>query len=99
LCSTLKKVLLDLPRTNERVFPLEGSYVSRLFKKYIRKAGIPDILNIHSLRHTALTHIVDQSKDIMAAKIIAGHSTVKVTDMYTHTPDNRIREALESLPY
>ncbi len=35
----------------------------------------------------------------MAAKIIAGHSTVKVTEVYTHTPDGRLRKALEGLPY
>ncbi len=34
-----------------------------------------------------------------AAKIIVGQSTVKVTEVYTHTPEGRVREVLERLPY
>ena len=99
LRGSLRKTLLDLPKYSELIFGLEGSYVWRLFKRYLKKAGISNQFRVHDLRHTALTHIVDQSRDIISAKDIAGHSNISVTEIYTHAMPEKLRRAIEKLPY
>ena len=64
-----------------------------------RFAGISNQFRVPDLRHTALTHIVDQSRDIISAKDIAGHSEISVTEFYVHATREKLRQAIEKIPY
>ena len=99
LRSKLKSLLLDLPHQSDYLFPLESGYVSKLFKKYARKAELPDELTLHSLRHSFLTYAVSTSKNLRGAQSLAGHSSVKVTEIYTHLLADDLRDIVEGLPY
>ena len=95
----LKSLLLDLPSTEESVFPFEASYISRLFRKYANNANLPRELKLHSLRHTFLTYAVSTSKNLRGVQTLAGHSSVTVTEGYTHLLPEELRSIVENLPY
>ena len=95
----LISLLLDFPSSEERLFPCESSYVSRLFKKYAHNANLPPELKLHSLRHTFLTYAVSTSKNLRGVQTLAGHSSVTVTEGYTHLLPEELRSIVENLPY
>lgn len=95
----LRKLLYDLPKTEERVFPFEGSYVSKLFRRYAQKINLSKNLKLHSLRHSFLTYAVATSKNLRGAQNLAGHSNVSVTEIYTHVLPEDLRSIVEGLPY
>jgi len=61
---------------------------SNAFREARRKAGLPDELTFHSLRHTFAVNFLEEEKgDIYALSQILGHSSVKTTEVYlTATP-------------
>ena len=66
---------------------LEDSYVTRAFKRYVRKAGIGDV-HLHHLRHTACSWLAMRGVPIEVIRQFAGHSSVTVTEKYMHAgPD------------
>ena len=95
----LISLLLDFPSSEESLFPFESSYVSRLFKKYAHNANLPPELKLHSLRHTFLTYAVSTSKNLRGVQTLAGHSSVTVTEGYTHLLPEELRSIVENLPY
>ena len=99
LRTSLIKLLYDSPKTEERVFPFDGAYISRLFRKYAEKSGLPNSLKLHSLRHSFLTYAVATSKNLRGAQSLAGHSSVTVTEVYTHLIPEDLRSIVEGLPY
>lgn len=95
----LRKKLLDLPPEGERVFPLSGSHVSRRFKMYLLKAGLPGHFTLHSLRHTFVTLGLESTGDLSAFKNLAGHSSISTTQIYTHLSMDHLRGVVSKLPY
>ena len=97
--SKLKLLLIDLPHQSEYLFPLKPNYTNKIFKIYAKKAGLPKHFTVHSLRHSFLSYIVSSSGDIRAAQELAGHSSISVTEIYSHPFMDDLREIVESLPY
>ena len=92
-------MLLDLPPEGERVFPLSGSHVSRMFKMYLLRAGLPGHFTLHSLRHTFVTLGLESTGDLSAFKNLAGHSSINTTQIYTHLSMEHLRGVVSKLPY
>ena len=68
--------------------PITGDYLSRRFREYRRKAGLPENINFHSLRHTAASHLVMGGASIEAVRRFLGHSSIQVTQKYAHLAKN-----------
>lgn len=67
--------------------PEEGihqSSFSRAVKKVFRKAGLPEELTLHSLRHTYISYLLEGGVPAKRVKELAGHFSLAVTDRYTH---------------
>jgi len=62
-------------------FSLQYSATScnKLIKKYIAKDN-----SMHTLRHSAFTHLHESGVDIAIIKEIAGHKSIKTTQIYLH---------------
>lgn len=101
-----------LGNTNENVFELnnpesylfniEGKrynqeYITRTFKKFLRKAGMHENLHFHCTRHTFLSQLASQGVSIYHLKEIAGHSDIKTTQIYLHTVTNDLRYAMNKM--
>lgn len=97
------KILTHLRKSThastDRIFEYEKNYISRRFKYYARKAGLPESIKTHSLRHTFASALAERSVDIHTIKQLLGHSSVKVTEIYSHlSPEHKIK-AVNKLTY
>ena len=51
----------------------------KIYKKYIDKVS-----SIHTLRHSSFTNLLESGTDLRITQKIAGHSSSKTTEIYTH---------------
>lgn len=49
-----------------------------------KTAGINKDINVHTLRHTYATHLLEDGLDILSIKELLGHSRIETTLMYLH---------------
>lgn len=85
------RILIQRKRANEssNVFTYKGEaikqdFIIHKFKKFIRKAGLNDALNFHSLRHTYASWLVQKGASIYQVSKLLGHADVKTTQIYAH---------------
>ncbi|HLR20407.1 MAG TPA: tyrosine recombinase XerC [Tissierellaceae bacterium] len=74
--------------------------IQHMVDKYLDKAGLDTkVYSVHKLRHTAATLMYKHGNvDIRALQEILGHESVSTTQIYTHTDDDRLRNAIEQNP-
>ncbi len=80
-------------------FRYSASYISKQFKKYVRKAGLNDKICFHSLRHTALTKMATNGMPLNILKDLAGHTSLSTSQKYLHTDMNTLRSHMETVNY
>lgn len=74
--------------------PLSPRMVTRVFRRYAERAGLPDTVRMHDLRHTAITNAISQGEDILLVAAFAGHAKTSTTvDVYSHLLPKRAHEA------
>lgn len=73
---------------------LNKDFVSQKFKKYLRKAKLPEKYHFHCLRHTFITNMIKSGVPINFVKELAGHSDIKTTMGYIHIEMDDLREAI-----
>ena len=74
--------------------------VQLLLKKYLADAGL-DVKKYtpHKLRHTAATLMYKYGNvDVLALQQILGHESVATTQIYTHTDNQLLKNAVDSNP-
>lgn len=75
-------------KRNARLTPLR---VGRIVNGVLRQAGLKIMtgnpISAHSLRHTCATLALDLGIDIYDIRILFGHSSVKITEMYQRSRD------------
>lgn len=57
----------------------------------LKRAGIP-FTATHVLRHGSLSEFYEQTKDLMATKAMAGHTSLKSTERYVGVRRERLHE-------
>jgi integrase len=63
--------------------PLSPRMVSRVFRRYADRAGLPQTIRLHDLRHTAITNAIGQGEDVLLIAAFAGHAKTSTTvDIY-----------------
>ncbi|MCB2212099.1 tyrosine-type recombinase/integrase [bacterium] len=80
----------------------KASHIStRMAKMNGTVHGIPETIRIkpHLLRHTFASHLVMAGVDMRTIASLLGHSTTKVTEIYSHLAESHRSEALDKLPY
>jgi len=74
--------------------PLDPRMLTRVFRRYAERAGLPQSIRLHDLRHTAITNAIGQGEDILLVAAFAGHAKTSTTvDVYGHLMPDRVREA------
>lgn len=76
---------------------LHIEYVSKLFKKILRKCNFPERYHFHCLRHTFITNLIKSGVNINYVKEIAGHSEIQTTMNYIHIVTNDLRKAVNKI--
>lgn len=70
--------------------------VKTAFKAACRRAGIVG-LRFHDLRHTFASRLVEKGVDLITVKELLGHSSVKITERYTHSQAEQKKFAVSLL--
>lgn len=71
-------------------FQYSDRSVGEVVKQLAAKSGINKRVYTHLLRHCSFTHMVENGTDINLVQKIAGHSSVKTTNLYLHISHNHI---------
>lgn len=92
-CATaLARLKMRQPKGTKLMFPSPetGTYrdqnaVTRKFKRMLRRAGLPQEIRFHDLRHTCATIALEEGVEIKALSSMLGHSDVAFTmNTYVH---------------
>lgn len=76
-------ILRDLPRDEERVFPLSPNAVKHAWRRLCERAKIKD-LHLHDLRHEALSRFCELGLTVPELQVISGHRDPRMLFRYTH---------------
>ncbi|MEL7148607.1 MAG: tyrosine-type recombinase/integrase, partial [Bacteroidota bacterium] len=74
--------------------PLSDQSVRFMIKKYYLRAGITKHITPHSFRHTFATLLLEEDVDIRYIQHLLGHSSIAVTQIYTHVNQEKQRQIL-----
>lgn len=104
LAQFLEQFILSIPRDKPWLFPAPKSKtghaveIFKPFKRVVKAAGLdPEQIVLHSLRHTAITHLVQAGVDLMTVKRISGHKTLLMVERYSHQNGQHIQSAMDKL--
>jgi len=74
------------------------SNIDSAFRRVVAAAGLdPKTVVRHTLRHTAITHLVQAGVDLPTVQRISGHKTLSMVVRYAHANGDHIRAALDKL--
>ena len=77
------------PKVIGRIIPRA---IQRIVDFYGRKAGIPEKVHPHTLRHLFATDLLVGGADLRSVQELLGHSNVSTTQIYTHLTNKELRE-------
>ena len=89
-----QKWLFPSPIGNGKYF----SSIKESFRRVVISAGLdPKKVTPHTLRHTAITHLVQAGVDLPTVKRISGHKTLMMVERYSHQNGEHIQAAMDKL--
>jgi integrase len=77
--------------------PVTGERAYKLFKDFLEGADLPSSRTIHGMRHQAVTTWIEKGFHTAEAGYMAGHSSQRVTEKYTHLTAKRLKEKMDRL--
>ena len=85
-------------RRKGEALPMTPSSFTWRFKLILKKHGLPENLNVHSLRHTNASLLIAGGTDVTTVAGLLGHAQPSTTlDIYSHAFDKNKREASRAL--
>ena len=104
LAEFLEGYLVGLQKGQPWLFPSPGAKeghtmdIRKPFRRVVSAAGMnPDEIVRHTLRHTAITHLVQAGVDLPTVKRISGHKTLAMVERYAHQNGEHIKKAMDIL--
>jgi site-specific recombinase XerD len=73
--------------------PLSSSDVWRRLARRLAQADAPAGTTPHTLRHSFATHLLEGGADLRVIQELLGHSSLRTTQVYTHTSAAHLRRA------
>lgn len=81
---------------NQNGTPLSDQSVRRMINKYAALAGIKLHITPHMFRHTFATCLLEADVDIRYIQEMLGHSSINVTEIYTHVTTAKQKDILST---
>jgi integrase len=103
LAGFLRQHMAALPDGCGWLFPSNRSEVGHTtnidgrFRRVVEAGLDPRVIVRHTLRHTAITHLVQAGVDLPTVKRISGHKTLVMVERYAHANGAHIQAAMEKL--
>lgn len=73
---------------------LSDQSVRRMINKYTSLASIDQHITPHMFRHTFATSLLEADVDIRYIQEMLGHSSINITEIYTHVTVSKQRDIL-----
>lgn len=104
LTAALRRELAQASPGQEWLFPSKKSHTGHTmwpeasFRRIVSEAGL-DTKEVtpHIMRHTAITHLVQDGVDLPTVQRISGHKTLQMVARYSHQNGDHIRAAMDRL--
>ena len=71
--------------------PLRRERIWELLKKFAARAGAPESISPHTLRHSFATHLLAGGADLRQLQEMLGHASIATTQIYTHVDPTRLK--------
>lgn len=85
-------------RRHGEALPMTPSTFTWKLKKILRANGLPENLNVHSIRHTNASHLIAGGTDVTTVAGLLGHAQPSTTlDIYSHAFDKNKRAASQAM--
>lgn len=81
---------------NQSGNPLSDQTVRRMINKYTELASINLHITPHMFRHTFATSLLDADVDIRYIQEMLGHSSINITEIYTHVATAKQKDILSA---
>jgi site-specific recombinase XerD len=75
--------------------PLAAKSLLRLLKRLAKEAGISKRVDLHTVRHTCATHMLQNGADIRYIQEMLGHASLRTTQIYTRVETSDLRKMLD----
>lgn len=79
---------------NQEGKALSDQSIRRMIKKYTSLAAIDIHITPHMFRHTFATSLLEADVDIRYIQEMLGHSSINITEIYTHVAMSKQRDIL-----
>ena len=79
---------------NQNGSPLSDQSIRRMINKYTSLASIEMHITPHMFRHTFATSLLEADVDIRYIQEMLGHSSINITEIYTHVALSKQRDIL-----
>lgn len=70
---------------------LRRERIWELIKRYAKRAGAPETVSPHTLRHSFATHVLAGGADLRQVQEMLGHASIATTQIYTHVDPARLK--------
>ena len=104
LAAFLTEYVRTLQHGTSWLFPSPGAKdghtvnLDKPFRRVVSSAGLdPKQIVRHTLRHTAITHLVQAGVDLPTVKRISGHKNLSMVERYSHQNGAHIENAMDKL--
>ena len=92
-----RNTLLKNKSSNLLFLNAHGNNLSRqgffkILKEIALEKGINKELSPHTIRHSFATHLINHGADLRSVQTLLGHENIKTTQIYTHIPNNYVKE-------
>jgi site-specific recombinase XerD len=81
------------------VNPMSTRQLNRAFHTARQAAGIDKPVNLHSLRHSFATHLLENREDIRVIQVLLGHKKLTTTARYSQVATRTLSEVKSPLDY
>lgn len=97
----LKSVLRQVPKKAVNVFvnakgkSLNDNRVREWLIKFAIEAGVENLTEVHSLRHTFASMLIKNGVDVPTVQKLMGHSLIETTMIYPHQTNEQMHNAVD----